>query len=306
MSTALVNITLDGQHAGSFSHDPDLTTQDLIYNAPIFSQSNLANAPHELVIATNDYPISTFINFDWAIYSGHTHPSQSTSSSTSSTTTATTNSLSTSRTSSSTPTNSTSSTTLNGHTPASQSTSSSISSTGFPSTTNSSSTVSTPSPTPTPQNSSSKIGIIVGGTLGGLAVIILVLLFLVRRSRRAPPVRYENTEGMLGVGVLPRPLNPQTPIPDHLNQTKAARIREAEIGERIRSAQREMDTLNSQSASQVGSSLAAGSPRPTSELGLLRSELRQLRDQIGTLQAERGPDLALGLSDEVPPAYSRH
>ncbi|KIL67139.1 hypothetical protein M378DRAFT_74229 [Amanita muscaria Koide BX008] len=63
-----VNITLDGQHAGSFSHDPDLTTQDLIYNVPIFSQSGLANAPHELVVATNDYPISTFINFDWAIY----------------------------------------------------------------------------------------------------------------------------------------------------------------------------------------------------------------------------------------------
>ncbi|KIL67149.1 hypothetical protein M378DRAFT_36395, partial [Amanita muscaria Koide BX008] len=63
-----LNITIDGQYAGNFSHDPDLSTHDLIYNATVFSTSSLSNTSHELVIATNNYPIPTFLNFDWAIY----------------------------------------------------------------------------------------------------------------------------------------------------------------------------------------------------------------------------------------------
>ncbi|KAM6500164.1 hypothetical protein JOM56_003178 [Amanita muscaria] len=68
-----VNITLDGQYAATFSHTPDNTT-DVIYNATIFHTSGLANAPHELIIGTQDYlPVETgyrnWLIFDWAIYS---------------------------------------------------------------------------------------------------------------------------------------------------------------------------------------------------------------------------------------------
>ncbi|KAM6500218.1 hypothetical protein JOM56_003232 [Amanita muscaria] len=65
------NITLDGLHAGTFSHKPDNTT-NLIYNATIFYTSGLANAPHEVIIGTTqDYPETVYPNwliFDWAIY----------------------------------------------------------------------------------------------------------------------------------------------------------------------------------------------------------------------------------------------
>ncbi|KAM6500168.1 hypothetical protein JOM56_003182 [Amanita muscaria] len=71
-----VNITFDGQYAGTFSHTPDNTTGlNLIYNATIFHTSGLANASHELIIGTQDYlPVdgtgyrANWLIFDWAIY----------------------------------------------------------------------------------------------------------------------------------------------------------------------------------------------------------------------------------------------
>ena len=53
---------------GSFNHEPDMSTYNLQYNATVFSASGLTNTQHTLLISTNDYPYSTFINFDYAIY----------------------------------------------------------------------------------------------------------------------------------------------------------------------------------------------------------------------------------------------
>ncbi|KAM6500186.1 hypothetical protein JOM56_003200 [Amanita muscaria] len=67
----VANITLDGQYAGTFSHNPDNTT-NMIYNATIFHTSGLANTLHELVIGTTqDYAQTVYPNwliFDWAKY----------------------------------------------------------------------------------------------------------------------------------------------------------------------------------------------------------------------------------------------
>ncbi|KAM6502861.1 hypothetical protein JOM56_002838 [Amanita muscaria] len=290
-----VNATLDGQYAGNFSHDPDMSTQDLIYNATVFSTTGLANISHELIIATNDYPNSTFLNFDWAIYTADVDA------------------------------------------PASQSASLSTTAT-FSSTTNSSSTSSTSSPASTPKTSASKIGVIVGCTLGILVVIALVLVFLIRRSRRPLPVRHENVEGALNIDVPPHqsphgrpqthPSDPSTSeytrfppssssatVRNHKpERSKAATLREArrmEIDRRIQSAQRDMDNLksvqNASSAGEIGSPSAPDQPRGMQELASLRNELQQLRDQIGNLQAQREPDLASSLSNEpLPPVYTRH
>ena len=62
------NFTLDGSHAGTFVHNPDMSTLDLVYNASVFSASGLSNSQHQLVIWTNDVPFNVFVNFDYAIY----------------------------------------------------------------------------------------------------------------------------------------------------------------------------------------------------------------------------------------------
>ncbi|KAM6500172.1 hypothetical protein JOM56_003186 [Amanita muscaria] len=257
-----VNITLDGQYAGNFSRNTDNRT-DMIYNATIFSTSGLANTYHELVIGTSDYPHWNCLTFDWAIYTVDS-PEAS----------------------------------------ASQNTSSSTS-VVFPSTTSSSSmgTMASTTPSPSPQSSSSKIGvIIVGSTLGGLVVTTLILVFLVRRLRRAPQVRLGNgnAEGILDIDVPPRHqpyYRREIPVSDHQPmQNKAARLRQSrqrELDERIRFAQHELDNLRSlrdaRFADDIGDPSAAGpSPTSTPELALLRNEMpQQLRDQMDYLQAQR-------------------
>jgi hypothetical protein len=53
---------------GSFNSVPDTSTHNLQYNATVFSTSGLSNTQHTLVISTSDYPNSTYLNFDYAIY----------------------------------------------------------------------------------------------------------------------------------------------------------------------------------------------------------------------------------------------
>ncbi|KAF8219325.1 hypothetical protein L208DRAFT_1427093 [Tricholoma matsutake] len=61
------NFTLDGQAAGNFFHAPS-SSIELIYNALVFSSSNLMNTQHTLHISTSGVDHSVFINFDYAIY----------------------------------------------------------------------------------------------------------------------------------------------------------------------------------------------------------------------------------------------
>ncbi|KAM6500189.1 hypothetical protein JOM56_003203 [Amanita muscaria] len=255
------------------------TRSDATFNATIFSKSGLANTSHELVIGTNDYYNYSYINFDWATYTHYVFS-------------------------------------VDDGAPSSQSISTT---TAFPSTIAPSSMASTSSSTPAPQSSSSDTGVIVGSTLGGLAVIALVLVFLVRHLCRAPPVRYKKDEGMLDIDVPTHHQpnhNRETPVPAHQpTQSKAARLREErqrEFDERIQSAQRELDNIglarNIGSADEIGDSAAAGPSQPSPELASLRNDMQQPRDQIEYLHAQRESDLALILSNEplpVPPAYTQ-
>ncbi|KIL61094.1 hypothetical protein M378DRAFT_13763 [Amanita muscaria Koide BX008] len=190
---------------------------------------------------------------------------------------------------------------------------SSSTSVAFPSTTSPFPTAST---TPTPQGSSSKIGVIVGSALGGLVAITLlvVLVFLVQRLRRAPPV---SAEGILDIDVPPRhqPYRKrELPVSaDEPTQSKAARLREArqrELDERILSTQHELDNLrslrNARSADEASDPSAASPSQPRPELAMLRDEMQQLRDRMDYLRAQRESGWAQGLSNELlPPAYSQ-
>ena len=61
------NFTLDGQAAGSFFHAPS-SSVEFVYNALVFSRSNLQNTHHLLNISTSGVNHNVFINFDYAIY----------------------------------------------------------------------------------------------------------------------------------------------------------------------------------------------------------------------------------------------
>ena len=61
------NFTLDGQAAGNFFHSPS-SSLDMIYNALVFSHTNLQNSDHVLNISTSGVDHDVFINFDYAIY----------------------------------------------------------------------------------------------------------------------------------------------------------------------------------------------------------------------------------------------
>ncbi|PPQ88330.1 LOW QUALITY PROTEIN: hypothetical protein CVT25_012441 [Psilocybe cyanescens] len=64
----LANFTLDGKAPQLFQHAPDLTSQDIEYNQLVFSQTNLINAQHTLVISTSGVDSNVYVNFDYAIY----------------------------------------------------------------------------------------------------------------------------------------------------------------------------------------------------------------------------------------------
>ncbi|KAF9014184.1 hypothetical protein BDQ17DRAFT_446586 [Cyathus striatus] len=68
-ATTIANFTIDGQIIGDFTHNPDPTTTDILYNQLVFNKTDLPNAIHQLVISTSGLAISTFTNFDYAIYS---------------------------------------------------------------------------------------------------------------------------------------------------------------------------------------------------------------------------------------------
>ncbi|KIL67183.1 hypothetical protein M378DRAFT_160189 [Amanita muscaria Koide BX008] len=284
----IANITLDGQYAGTFSHYPENTT-DLIYNATIFHTSGLVYTSHELVIGTTeDYlpVVPEYMNsliFDWAIYTvldSETSPLPNPSS------------------------------------PIIVDPTPSTTSVGFPSTTSVAfpSTISSSSTASMTPTSSSKIGVVVGCTLGGLAVITLALVFLVRRLRRAPPVK---AEGVLDIDVPPhhQPYRKhEIPVSVHEpTQSKTARLQEArqrELDERILSTQHELDNLgslrNASSADEASDPSALGPSQFSPELALLRNEMQQLRDRMDYLQAQRESDWAQGLSNEPPPpAYAQ-
>ncbi|KAF9000994.1 hypothetical protein BDQ17DRAFT_1426819 [Cyathus striatus] len=62
------NFTIDGQIVGNFSHSPDLSTTEILYNQMVFNKTDLPNGMHQLVVSPALYDMSVFISFDYAIY----------------------------------------------------------------------------------------------------------------------------------------------------------------------------------------------------------------------------------------------
>ncbi|KAF9457719.1 hypothetical protein BDZ94DRAFT_1175025 [Collybia nuda] len=61
------NFTLDGQHEGFYRHVRD-NTPEMEYNVLVFSQTNLSNTEHALVVSAGGVNYQVFVNFDYAIY----------------------------------------------------------------------------------------------------------------------------------------------------------------------------------------------------------------------------------------------
>lgn len=64
----VANFTLDGAQPQLYTHQPDLNTKDLNYGQLVYSQQNLGNAQHTLVISASGVQVESYINFDYAIY----------------------------------------------------------------------------------------------------------------------------------------------------------------------------------------------------------------------------------------------
>ncbi|KAF8977907.1 hypothetical protein BDQ17DRAFT_1242864, partial [Cyathus striatus] len=62
------NFTIDGEIVGNFSHSPDFSTTDILYNQMVFNKTDLPNGMHQLVVSTTVDDMSVFISFDYAIY----------------------------------------------------------------------------------------------------------------------------------------------------------------------------------------------------------------------------------------------
>ncbi|KAF9014189.1 hypothetical protein BDQ17DRAFT_1230755 [Cyathus striatus] len=67
-TTTSVNFTVDGQMVGNFTHETDPSTTNFNFNQMVFSKTDLLPGTHQLIISTNGVNISTFTNFDYAIY----------------------------------------------------------------------------------------------------------------------------------------------------------------------------------------------------------------------------------------------
>ena len=61
------NFSVDGELLGTFTHTPDMTSSDVLYQALVFSQTGLPNTLHKLDISTTGN-VSMYLNFDYAIY----------------------------------------------------------------------------------------------------------------------------------------------------------------------------------------------------------------------------------------------
>jgi hypothetical protein len=68
-SNTALNFTLDGLLVHTYlSPQPNENTPAFQYNVCGYSAEDYSNDNHTMVISTNDYPINTYVNFDYAIY----------------------------------------------------------------------------------------------------------------------------------------------------------------------------------------------------------------------------------------------
>ncbi|KAF8333291.1 hypothetical protein F5887DRAFT_922113 [Amanita rubescens] len=289
LATAQCNFTLDGNDMGTFSHQPNASTNALQYNASVFSVTNLQNSPHELVISANPNSNASYITFDYAIYTVEI-PDNTTLNSPSS----------------STPTSSSASVTV---------------------VTGASSTNTRGSAEVHRLSLNSKLGTIIGSLVGVASTLALVTLLFRHRGRKqliVPPIAFtqpphSNSDDVAMsnarlpcefptqlVPVRQEYQNQHTPITKSRDEFRAERQRE--IDQRLQVAHRKIHNLTRRQDSLRVS--RPDLPFPSAEvteteeeLDAMREQMRQLWAQIEQLEMERSSNWAQGLSNEPPPEY---
>ena len=63
-----VSFELDGAPAGTYIHIPDQNDTQFVYNVNVFSQTDLENAEHTLVMTAIQGAQPSYLLFDWAKY----------------------------------------------------------------------------------------------------------------------------------------------------------------------------------------------------------------------------------------------
>jgi hypothetical protein len=62
------NFTVDNEAPIFFSHEPDMSTTDFIYQYPAFNRTGLEHGEHTLSVVMSGPQEHLFLNFDYAIY----------------------------------------------------------------------------------------------------------------------------------------------------------------------------------------------------------------------------------------------
>ncbi|KAI0364974.1 hypothetical protein BV20DRAFT_789014 [Pilatotrama ljubarskyi] len=61
---------IDGEHVGSYTHAPDLTTSQILYNVPVYTNTALGNGKHTIEIFASQ-TFSSLILFDYIVYTSN-------------------------------------------------------------------------------------------------------------------------------------------------------------------------------------------------------------------------------------------
>jgi hypothetical protein len=310
----IVNATfsLDGGPSETYFHNPD-SSSTYIYNVPVYSNQNLKNIEHNLLITPNAGTHNSVFVFDYAIYTYVPIISKSTLSHTCFRFDDTPTSSSSQTTPSSTPT--------------------------------SSESPSTNTPSPNGQHkSSTPVGAIAGGVVGGLAALALALLALFCYRRRGhgggvDRIMHEDkavldsedalatpqplfTANMHNPSVhLPEPssgpfpmpafrpssdasqLTPSPATPNSAPGPRAAKLlmRQAELQRQLDAARAAMHVRNpSESVSSSGGRPSLYPPSSFSAPDGPSSEERALQERVQALEAEVN---RLRAESVAPPAY---
>ena len=67
-TTTAANFTVDGFLEGSFSHWPNGSTPDFLFNYLAFSMAGMKDEMHQMIISTSDLSENVWVNFDYALY----------------------------------------------------------------------------------------------------------------------------------------------------------------------------------------------------------------------------------------------
>ncbi|KAF8343331.1 hypothetical protein F5887DRAFT_1075889 [Amanita rubescens] len=287
LASTQCNFTLDFNYVDTFFHQPDQSTQDLQYNAIVFSASGLSNSLYYLEMSA-DLTNTSYFTFDYAIYTADI-PDNATSTSTAS-----------------------SASEIVG--PSASSTRASGSAEDRPHSLSSSRKLGT------------IIACVVVVVLIGASILGMRRFGQKQKASIKPAIAFFHQEPSHGNGddvaisnshILSEFITGLVPVrreyhslhPHSVtNRDEVRAERQREIDQRLQIVQQEMHNFNSRQNTmrrRPGSLLseARGQAETEQELEGVREQMRRFRTQIEHLRMDRSSDWAQGLSDEPPPAY---